>query len=396
MEKESPDLKGKSGYQGTVLKPVISVPEHLSRRIQAIRYIGILGVVFCHVVQAPYFFLQGEDFMSYYDGFISDSLIGLTHSLVLYGLFYGAVPMFFMFSGYLNFIKERSYGETVSRRVQSLLMPMVLWTALNIAVLILLQKYAGIKSYSYFLLKADWHLWFNALFGNYSHAWIRGTHCPAIMYQFWFIRDLFILTLLTPVIGYFMRKKQNGLYFLIAAGMILVMGFRPIIVGGDSLFYFSLGAFFAIYKIDFLTVLDKLLSWWSAFALLIVSVAIMYVRYTGEADPDVPMWVQLSSALLLMKLSYTIANSEKLFKIASFLDGQAFFLYCSHAPTVGLLCAYAGFMLLPDTAMSITVVVTILALGVVQTVICTSAGIFLQRFCPRIFSLLTGGRVQRV
>ncbi len=369
-----------------------SVPENISRRIRAIRYIGIFGVVMCHAVQQPYFFLNGEYLQSDFWGFSTGELLGFVHSLIIYGLFYGAVPMFFLFAGYLQFIKPRAYGETVMRRVRSLLVPMALWSLLSIAAFLTL-KAAGLRFYPNLFSSADPHLWFRALAGNYARAWVRGTHCPELMFQFWFIRDLFVLTLLSPVIGFLLRGKRRGMLFLLVAGACLAAGYRPVIAGGDALFYFSLGAFFALRRIDFLTMLDRFWSWLCAAALFCFAVAWMYCNYNGDPDPDVPMWVQLGSALLLMKFSGVAAASEKLFRIADYLDVQAFFLYCAHAPVVLALCAYCTYYALPDTASEITSVAAVVFMGVVEAAFCTGVGMSLKRFLPGVFALLTGGRV---
>ncbi|MCQ2378710.1 MAG: acyltransferase [Victivallaceae bacterium] len=369
------------------------IPETDSRRIRAIRYIGILGVVFCHAIQGPFFFLNGNFFLSS-EYTLNDNFFGLVHSLIIYGFFYGAVPMFFIFSAYLQFLKPRDYRETVSRRVRSLLIPMALWTAINVVMLFLLKYGAGIIFYPKLLSSTDWCLWLKALFGDYSRAWVRGTHCPLIMYQFWFIRDLFILTLFSPVIGFLMRETKRGIVSLIVFGAILDSGCRPVIVGGDSLFYFSVGAFFALHKIDFFAVLDRYWHWVFTLALSCTSVALMYIRYDGNPDPDAPMLIQVSSTLFLMKLSGAIAAKEKVFKIADALDGQAFFLYCAHAPCAILLFCYIAYWFLPDTVSNVSVAGSMLAISVVDTVLCTLVGIAFKHFAPGVFALLTGNRKQ--
>ena len=93
-----------------------------------------------------------------------------------------------------------------------------------------------------------------------------------------------------------------------------------------------------------------------------------------------------------MKISAAIASSKKIFNIAKCLDGQAFFLYCAHAPVIMSLCTYAAYYALPDTAGSIAVVAAIIISCYVNAAICTGIGIFLSHFCPRVFALLTGGR----
>lgn len=374
------------------MSEAVTIPENISRRIRAIRYLGITGVVFCHAVQNPYFFFTGEFFTLSQWELAGNKLIGFTHSLIIYGLFYGAVPMFFLFSGYLQTMIPRPYGETVLRRVRSLILPMVLWSVFSIVFFSLLGKTVDPAFSPKQFSNSDWHAWFNALVGNYSNAWIRGTHCPGLMYQFWFIRDLFVMTLLSPVIIKLMKTRCSSIISLAVFGTLLALGYRPVIAGGDALFYFSLGTFFAMRKIDFFALLDRFWNWGFALALATLAVGLMYYRYDGNPDPDVPMWVQLSSALLLMKLSGIIAASGKAYEIAKCLDGQAFFLYCAHAPVMMLLCTYMAYHISCNTMNALLEIALIIIAGIVNTAVCTGVGFLLKRFLPGVFALATGGR----
>ncbi|MCQ2380683.1 MAG: hypothetical protein MJ025_07170, partial [Victivallaceae bacterium] len=179
---------------------ISTVSADISKRIQAIRYIGIVGVTMCHAVQMPYFIIP-EEFPEFnLADFTMDGWIATTHSVVIYGFFYGAVTMFYLFSGYLHMSKSRGYWDTVLRRMQSLLVPMALWSAISIALLHLQNEVLGVPYRADLLSCRDPLTWFEALVGDYSEPFVRGTHCPTFMFQFWFIRDLFVLTLLSPAL----------------------------------------------------------------------------------------------------------------------------------------------------------------------------------------------------
>ncbi|MCQ2380087.1 MAG: hypothetical protein MJ025_04100 [Victivallaceae bacterium] len=176
-------------------------------------------------------------------------------------------------------------------------------------------------------------------------------------------------------------------------GAIIASGCRPGIVGGDSLFYYYLGMFLSVRRQNFFKLLDRHLSWKQLIAISTISVVAMYFRYSGNPDPDVPMLVQLSSGLLLMKLSGIIVSSEKWLKVTAFLGEQSFFLYCSHAPMLLSFCGVIACEMVPDNAPSWISITVIFIVGIVDIVLCTLTGILLRRFCPWIFSILTGGRI---
>ena len=133
-----------------------------------------------------------------------------------------AMPTFFVMSGYLFFdnITEwnaKTYWNKLRRRVKTLLIPYIIW---NIAMAVKLQTF----SLSIFLEPANMPLWF--------------------------LRDLIIVSLLTPIIYIGVWKLDYWLFAILLpiylTGLYAVQpGLTPYAVC-----FFTLGAFLSIRKID--------------------------------------------------------------------------------------------------------------------------------------------------
>ena len=103
--------------------------DYLSKKIKILSFFAIVGVVFCHAYNYYDRFLLSRTFIA--EGTVPGAMLQffISNALVRF-----AVPMFFMFSAYLFFVKfEFSWNEylkKVVKRIYSLLLPFVLWTAM--------------------------------------------------------------------------------------------------------------------------------------------------------------------------------------------------------------------------------------------------------------------------
>ena len=153
------------------------------------------------------------------DGWDSYEMLKLVVSETLVKV---AMPTFFVMSGYLFFenVTEwnaKTYWSKLQRRVKTLLIPYIIW---NIAMAVKLKTF----SLSIFIEPANMPLWF--------------------------LRDLMIVSLLTPIIYTGVRKLGYWIFVLLLpiylTGLYAVQpGLTPY-----AICFFSLGAFLSIRKMD--------------------------------------------------------------------------------------------------------------------------------------------------
>lgn len=153
-----------------------------------------------------------------------------------------AVPLFFVFSGYYFFFlpgKERKtfsradYIEKLRKRVKTLLVPYILWNF----IVYLCFGYITIRS---FYPSNLWDIWFG--FGE-------GYGGMPKAFQLWFIRDLMLLCLLSPLL-FWLLKKLPWVTLVAALAFYLMpwpSGWHAILSRFPSaLLFFSLGGVIAI------------------------------------------------------------------------------------------------------------------------------------------------------
>ena len=348
----------------------------------------MLLVVLAHAVQvfafAPYTLpeVQPSD-IEMGDGY------RFIQSFVLYGMVVGLVPVFFMISGYLQFLKERSYWCEVGKKTKGLLLPMLVWTALAIVAYWCLKPWLGeCLSFAFTKSKNPWD-WVTAVFGSYKNVLTAGAGVP-LLYQCWFIRDLFLLTLFFPVIRWLLRRIP--IPFLIVCAVVWIGEFHPM-VAGEALFFYSVGALCGMKKFDFFEAIDRTCPWWFVIAACIVSVSVMYVKLDYLQVTNNAL-VYIPTILLLIKLSGLFCKRAKVYGFLEKMSSQSMFLYCAHGNyLIVVLLVFA--MRLFDVGTLGGLILGVLFIVVLDVVLCSAAGMLLERFAPRTFSLLTGGRSKK-
>lgn len=163
-----------------------------------------------------------------------------------------AVPVFFFISGYLFFLHEKTdkinYCQKWGRRIKTLLVPYILWNIMTIGLYLVLQilpptaKYFTSEQniiYSYSLedfFRAFWD----------CGQWNSGNGTP-VLSPFWFIRNLIILSLLSPVI-----HKLNEFFKIwwILPLVLLWCVTYNMATPYESIIFFSIGSFLGEKKIN--------------------------------------------------------------------------------------------------------------------------------------------------
>lgn len=206
-----------------------------SERLSIIRFPLIVGVVFIHSYSSTV-------------GFAADT-IGLTESnlfvdfvrdLISQGVARVAVPLFFLMSGYLFFLgfdfSKQTYLEKIKSRVKSLLIPFLFWNLITLFVVALAQAIPVTRQYfsGNNELIASFGCW------EYVQA-IFGIERTPISYQFWFIRDLMVLVLLSPIV-YFINRQVSKFFIFILFGCWFLGVSLWHVPSIEALFFFALGA----------------------------------------------------------------------------------------------------------------------------------------------------------
>ena len=175
-----------------------------------------------------------------------------------------ANPFFFFISGYLFFKTGQFsldiYIKKLIRRMQSLLVPYILWNLLYLLLAIIIGLFTS--RIPILNIAFDDMTFTDGLKAFWNISLIKGgSHIAApIAVQFWFLRDLMVAMVCSPII-YFLVK-----WFIIISGkrpivryllfLVIIFAFKwwPDITGfnPECWLFFSFGAYFGIKKKEFI------------------------------------------------------------------------------------------------------------------------------------------------
>lgn len=169
------------------------------------------------------------------------------------------VPFFFAISGYLYFYRidifdRKKYLDKTKKRFWSLLLPYIIWNIIAIPFMTLLRsgtlmQQGGVNSILHDLLNSIANP-VKVFWGTYevTNVDIFGNDIYSLWcmdFPLWFVRDLMIICLFTPIIYWFVKKL--GIWGMVMLFIPVAMGLRPVVTPRlTSLFYFMFGAFFSI------------------------------------------------------------------------------------------------------------------------------------------------------
>ena len=266
---------------------------------------------------------------------------------------HGAVPVFFIISGYLLFLKvehysRNTYEDKLRKRWHSLLKPYLVWNILAVAWVLMFRvggillhgkPWSGI--FDYFMDNGCLHmLWDNSVWGERT-TWLGiTTHQsgPELL-PFWYMRDLIVMVLFSPL-TYWLVKKLRLLYLGILLA-IYAFDIRVTWMSGtftSAALFFSIGAYFAIMKQDFTREL-----WKGRYVTCPLAVVLMcWQTYTGSLKGDemsimIHPWLVVVQSFALIIVASSLCNHRKLYEKCKRLAPASFFVYASHPFILGFV-----------------------------------------------------------
>ncbi len=300
----------------------MNIDETSSERLAILRFPLIVGVVFIHAYGSQVIF-TGTQSGSNTTGIISFYV----QSIISQGVARLSVPLFFLISGYFFFLglnwSLNCYKKQINKRLSSLFVPFLIWNTITLLAFIVIQELPLTAS----LLSGekDNILSFGIL--DFFDAIIGITKSP-ISYQFWFIRDLIVICIFSPILYFLVRKMKY-----VAVMLFVILWFIecwPLYVPSiASVLFFSLGAAFSINNCS-LFKLDKL-GKIAIFVYLLILPADVFSKklwFNGY----IHKFGILVGLIAILYLSGCLQKNEKLKKSLLYLSPSSFFVFAFHEP----------------------------------------------------------------
>jgi len=360
-----------------------------------LRFPLIVGVVFIHCFGKSFNY-EAIDFahltgMDYYN------LFRVSISQVLAHV---CVPTFFIISGYLFFIglekwRWNNYLTKLKKRAKTLLIPFLIWNTICILLtlfgVIRHEGLVGIQSF--FESNGYWHLYLDCKQWNLDRTnWLGGAYISTSPHltPLWFLRDLMVVCLCSPLLYYLFRVLF--VYGLLLLAVFYITGvFIPL--PGFSIsafFFFGLGGYCCMNKIDTtkMTYKYKIATYVVAGPLWLVC-TMFNGHNTLQGSFVYPIYVVVGS-LVTLNIATCVVSHNRI-QIPQLLSKGSFFVYLLHnIIIISIVTRLVRFIFGESSPVLMTI--SYIIVPVLTTTICIAVYYLLNRFVPKLCSALTGSR----
>lgn len=294
------------------------------------------------------------------------------------------VPAFLFISGYLFFLnKEVGYFSKIKKRGRTLLIPYLFWNALILLLYAIAQSVPSIAV----LFSGSHKLIRDYSISDFLNVFWAVEGSDPLVGPFWFIRNLMILCLFTPLIRLIIKQLKLISIFLFATFWLfnVELGFPGL--SAPSLFFFSLGAYFTIHEKSFLLSFKSCSSLiYFMYPILVICDFFTQSLLVNDVIHKVCILFGVSFFFLLLRL---LLLKYKI-KVIPTLWNASFFIFAMHEPFQRLLRKSIFKLVQPNTEVILILLYFIIPIVVVFTAYLIFC--FLNKKVPRLLSFITGGR----
>ena len=317
-------------------------------------------------------------------------LCGLQY-LLSYKLAQIAVPLFFFISGYLYFFKAdlkkkidlSFFFANNKKRIKTVLIPYVLWCVIWFFILYLLQLLPFVKNY----------------FSEPLHSMtlkdkLLNLFVYPVNYPFWFLRELMLLFVLSPLV-FLLIKYLKVVYIVVLFILIIVFSkllsvYDITLLQSMPIFYFSLGAFISLNKIN----IESKLSSFKSFGLLIIWILFNILSFYFDNDfKSEDIYIRSFNVIkdivgcLAVWYMYDFFNQKEQWKNYSFYQ-YSFFIFAFHGIPTAILVKLSQ-VFKNNEYLTFLAYVSIIILIVMISIF---TGNLIKRSMPQFYRLVTGNR----
>jgi surface polysaccharide O-acyltransferase-like enzyme len=297
-----------------------------------------------------------------------------------------SVPLFFCISGYLYFLNlngtPSEFIIKFKKRIKTLFIPYLFWSLWGMFIFIVLQSLPQSKAF-------------------FNSAPILHSSIPQLLstifldplpYQLWFVRDLMVLVLFSPVL-YFLIKYLS--YFIIIFFLLTWVFSIPFyLFSYESVLFFTIGGFIGMKRKDLLTI--RFSKKYLVFTFLWIALALFDTilvhidfqnKYIISEIANLNVFIGIFALWSLYDIIFTNRDLQdsKLYPFFAY----TFFLYAFQEPMLtimkkGMLFAIGG----TESATLVIYFCTIAGTISISLIV----GYGLNKLAPKFYGTITGGR----
>lgn len=207
-----------------------------------------------------------------------------------------AVPIFFLISSYLLF---NNYSvEKIRKRTKTLLLPFFIWSLISYCIFAFLPMIPGLGTY------------FNNQLDFTIGDFLKSIFVSPQNGSLWFLRDLYILTLLSPIIHYITNKRWIA-YIIISFLLIVWCIDLEYTFLVESSLFFIVGALISKYDVS-LTKYGQENKYVLPTYFFIITPLLSYFTINGNYNPMIITKVSIIIGLICLYLSINIFTRQNI------------------------------------------------------------------------------------
>lgn len=378
-------------------------PEQIqSATIDLLRFPLAIMVIFIHMcpevinlIDADFSLLSGR-------GVLNAMEIVLSHVLT-----HIAVPTFYLISGFLFFLNFKrwswsGYRKKIKSRVHTLIIPYILWNLCSFLAMVCIKlaavqiKGKPLSGVTDYIKEKSWHIFYDChVWGTHKVNWLGDTLYTTgpLDLPLWFLRDLIVVSLLTPVTYYIL--KRTGLWGILFLFLAYVSRIWTLIPGFSitACFFYSLGAYFALNGINFVSFVKRYKLPIVTSSLILLCACTVYDGVNTIIGQNIYPFFICSGVFTAFYIASLFVERHGA-KPNRFLISSCFFIYAFHCfpPRSPLGLSQKALHLIIPGQSGIEEGICYLLAPFLTACVCISALVILKRICPRLASLLSGNR----
>lgn len=296
------------------------------------------------------------------------------------------VPMFFMISGFLFFYNVPDkpgfyfFFKKISSRIDSLFIPFILWTLIGMCFVRIVLP---IPAFTSFFENISIN---KSFLCDFFYSFIIPYK---VVYQLWFVRDLFVMALFSPLI-FILVKKIPVIYFI---SLELLYIYSLPFIQVSSIMSFSIGVFIALYHKEYLSkFISARISLILFFLWLFLCILLVYIKIRINTLQFIYIQQFINYfGIISIWLFYDVVYKfipDKIFK--SSILSMSFWIFLTHEPVLTIIKK----ILLRCMGNNDFSILCIYILSPILTIVFVFLiGILLRKYFRLIYSVLVGGRV---
>lgn len=313
-----------------------------SESLNLLRFPLAICVLTIHVFNSGDFVFQGRLFL------VDSTPLFREFNYIIDGVIRGkSVPIYYFISGYVFFygiiLTKEKYFQKIKNRIKTLFIPYIIWN--TAAILFGLFRHLPFlhKFFPHidntnlsFSLSSILYSYWDRNYGIFSITKNDPNYIPTTCWPenipLWFLRDLMIVVLTTPILYWIIKHTRH--YFICFMGVLWFFSsfldishhLKTIIV---AYFFFSFGAYMSINKKDMLIEFGK---YFRLSIYLFLGLSILYVvfKHIWPEANNVVFKINIFVGLIFAYNMATWLLKKQICKPNKFLSSASFFIYITH------------------------------------------------------------------